>query len=148
MVFIRNKGLYRHYAVNVGDGYIIHYASSGSDDRVGIVDILRCFSILSNIAEIKKQKYSEFVKPKDKVIVEASCWRGKPPLTVEEILQRAHWRIGEGDFSLLRNNCEHFARWCRFGEEASDQIDSFFAAFALLDQTSWRLAINLKDVIQ
>jgi hypothetical protein len=29
---------------------------------------------------------------------------------------------------LLLQNCEHFARWCRYGEEKSDQADLGIAA--------------------
>jgi hypothetical protein len=33
----------------------------------------------------------------------------------EEVLRRANSRIGENSYNLLFNNCESFARWCRFG---------------------------------
>jgi hypothetical protein len=33
-------------------------------------------------------------------------------------------RIGEQDYNLLFNNCEHFATWCKTGRHRSGQIDS------------------------
>ena len=33
-------------------------------------------------------------------------------------------RIGEQDYNLLFNNCEHFATWCKTGRHRSSQIDS------------------------
>jgi len=33
-----------------------------------------------------------------------------------EVLDRARSRIGESDYNLLLNNCEHFARWCKTGK--------------------------------
>lgn len=32
-----------------------------------------------------------------------------------DVIRRAESRIGESDYHLLFNNCEHFARWCRSG---------------------------------
>ena len=113
MVFVRKKGAYKHYAVNVGDGYIIH-ATSVSDERVGIGDVLGCCSTSSNIAMIKKEKYRDFVKPGDEVRVENGTWKGRAPLPVKEIIARAHKECGKRDYSVLWNNCEHFARWCRY----------------------------------
>ncbi|XP_031557103.1 phospholipase A and acyltransferase 3-like [Actinia tenebrosa] len=129
VVFIRKKGAYRHYAVNVGDGYIIH-ATSVSDERVGSFDVLGCCSTSSNIAMIKKEKYSHFKQQGDKVRVEDGSWNDKPPLPVEEIIERAQSKIGVRDYSVLFNNCEHFARWCRYGEESSDQVDGLIRGVA------------------
>ncbi|XP_014679976.1 PREDICTED: uncharacterized protein LOC106819917 [Priapulus caudatus] len=38
-----------------------------------------------------------------------------PPDTV---MDRAESRIGDGGYSLLGNNCENFALWCKLGERA------------------------------
>lgn len=42
----------------------------------------------------------------------------------EEIIKNAISRIGEGGYSLLCNNCEHFANECVFGKKVSTQVDS------------------------
>ncbi len=34
-----------------------------------------------------------------------------------EIIYRAQSRLGEEDYNLVFNNCQHFATWCRLGEE-------------------------------
>ncbi|MEC7652444.1 MAG: lecithin retinol acyltransferase family protein, partial [Cyanobacteriota bacterium] len=39
-------------------------------------------------------------------------------------LRRAMSRIGEQNYNLLFNNCEHFATWCKTGRHRSGQIDS------------------------
>jgi len=54
----------------------------------------------------------------------------------EEIIQRAEskvslifsmsesfFQIGSWDFNMIRHNCEHFATWCRFGDEMSKTVD-------------------------
>ncbi len=40
----------------------------------------------------------------------------------EETVQRAHSRLGEDEYNLASNNCEHFANWCVTGEEYSTQV--------------------------
>ena len=39
-------------------------------------------------------------------------------------LRRAMGRLGEADYNLLFNNCEHFATWCKTGRHRSGQVDS------------------------
>ncbi len=41
----------------------------------------------------------------------------------DEICRRAESRLGEQDYSLFDNNCEHFVSWCRSGLHASRQVD-------------------------
>lgn len=36
---------------------------------------------------------------------------------VEEVLKRAQSRLGEANYQLIFNNCEHFVRWCRSGND-------------------------------
>ncbi|XP_055502204.1 phospholipase A and acyltransferase 1 isoform X3 [Leucoraja erinacea] len=46
------------------------------------------------------------------------------PLTVEEIVKRAEFLIGqEVSYDLLGNNCEHFVTLLRYGEGVSDQAN-------------------------
>ena len=42
-------------------------------------------------------------------------------------LARAESRLGEGEYDLVFNNCEHFANWCRTGRSYSDQSDRMLA---------------------
>jgi hypothetical protein len=73
---------------------------------------------------IKKERYSDFKNPEDQVFVEDPL-KVKTALPVFEIIKRALSRIGERGYDLLLNNCEHFARWCRYGEAKSYQAEIF-----------------------
>ena len=42
----------------------------------------------------------------------------------ELIIEIALSKLGEGDYNLLYNNCEHFANFCVFGIKESKQIDN------------------------
>jgi hypothetical protein len=37
-------------------------------------------------------------------------------------------RIGENNYRLLSNNCEHFCEWCLRGEHRSEQVDRALVA--------------------
>jgi hypothetical protein len=39
-----------------------------------------------------------------------------------EIVRRARARLGENDYRLLTNNCEHFCNWCVSGVSHSTQL--------------------------
>ncbi len=40
-----------------------------------------------------------------------------------EVVERAKSRLGEAQYDLKSNNCEHFAIWCKTGISQSKQID-------------------------
>jgi hypothetical protein len=44
------------------------------------------------------------------------------PLKKREILERGMARIGEEGYNLIWKNCEHFANFCRYDVEISDQV--------------------------
>jgi len=39
-----------------------------------------------------------------------------------ESVERAYSRLGEDDYHILFNNCEHFVSWCISGVHSSEQI--------------------------
>ena len=95
----RQHGLFNHHGIDLGDGTAAHYLER---------------------REILRSPLEEFSQGQPlKVIshVEAS------PVGVT--LRRAMGRLGEQDYNLLFNNCEHFATWCKTGRHRSEQVDSF-----------------------
>jgi hypothetical protein len=40
----------------------------------------------------------------------------------EETVERAFSRLGEKEYNLVINNCEHFAMWCKTGVSVSYQV--------------------------
>ena len=44
----------------------------------------------------------------------------------EDIVKEALSHLGEGGYSILKNNCEHFANRCVFGNGTSEQIDDVY----------------------
>jgi len=96
-------GAYQHHGVASGDGTVIHFGR-------GIFD-------LEN-AEIEQVSMADFCDGKSIEIVNS-----KRSFANAEIVDRARSRIGEKNYDLWDNNCEHFVNWCRSGEHESPQIN-------------------------
>ena len=94
----RQHGLFHHHGIDLGDGTVAHYLEGR--------EILR-----SPIDEFRQEQPVTLIQHDD-----ASA----PGVT----LRRAMSRIGEQNYNLLFNNCEHFATWCKTGRHRSGQIES------------------------
>lgn len=93
---------YTHHGIFVGDKQVIHYTGKSEGGEVAICH-LNDFCLNSE------------VRVKDNV-----C----PTYSAEEIVSRAYSRLGEMEYNLFFNNCEHFVNWCIYGKERSSQLDS------------------------
>lgn len=113
VIYVKRMGdLYRHYGIYAGNNRVIHYAGNGGDwgDDVSIHEApLREF-----LQGARRFAVCEF-----KTHCEIS---GYHLYTREETLQRAYRRLGERNYNLITNNCEHFAIWCRTGISSSSQV--------------------------
>ena len=94
----RQHGLFNHHGIDLGDGTVAHYLEGR--------EILR-----SPLVEFSQGQPLRVIN-----YVEAS------PVGVT--LRRAMGRLGEQDYNLLFNNCEHFATWCKTGRHHSAQVNS------------------------
>lgn len=59
-------------------------------------------------------------------IIEVASWsfsEKRKKRSAEDTVQQAKSRIGEGGYSLLHNNCEHFVYECMFGIHYCSQVD-------------------------
>jgi hypothetical protein len=97
----RQHGLFLHHGIDLGDGTVAHYLEGR--------EILR-----SPVEEFSRgQPITEVNYP------EGSC----SPAGVT--LRRAMGRLGEQQYNLLFNNCEHFAHWCKTGRHRSTQVEDW-----------------------
>ncbi|XP_032553172.1 phospholipase A and acyltransferase 1-like isoform X2 [Chiroxiphia lanceolata] len=113
------RPLYQHWALYLGDGYVIHLTSADEG--------MRCLSAssdatLSKKAKVKKQLLKEVVGTDDWE-VNNKYDRSRTPLPVKEIIKRAESYVGkEMTYNVLCENCEHFVTMLRYGEGVSDQV--------------------------
>ncbi|HWI54372.1 MAG TPA: lecithin retinol acyltransferase family protein [Desulfobacteria bacterium] len=66
-----------------------------------------CWSILRSMLEVREMLHQSQMKI----------------YSPEETVKRARSRLGEKEYNLLLNNCEHFAIWCKTGLSKSYQIE-------------------------
>jgi hypothetical protein len=91
--------LYQHHGIDCGDGSVIHYYKPPGD------------------AVVTRTSYEIFA-------------RGNPVYTKQVntsylpdiVIERAESRLGERQYNLLTNNCEHFASWCKTGQNQCVQL--------------------------
>lgn len=104
------EGVYKHYGIDCGDGTVIHYRKPS---EVIEQTSMATFSQGNPVYVAKYSKGFAYI----------------PDVVVE----RAKSRLGEHDYNLLSNNCEHFACWCKTGISDSKQIRNYLPAITTLD---------------
>ena len=97
----RQHGLFNHHGIDLGDGTVAHYLEGREILRSPVQDFSR------------GQPLSVVSYP------DGSC--SAPGVT----LRRAMGRLGEQNYNLLFNNCEHFAHWCKTGRHRSEQVENW-----------------------
>lgn len=96
---------YRHFGVDLGNGMVAHfYANSIWERQDSMI-------IISTIDEFMKDGEAQV------------CDFIPHEFSREEIVERALTTVGTnfGGYSILENNCEHFALWCATGSRESKQ---------------------------
>jgi len=95
-------GVYEHHGIDCGDGTIIHYSKANNDPKIA------------------RTSYEAFSWGKS-VFVKRHVTSYVPDVVVA----RAESRLGEQQYNLLSNNCEHFATWCKTGRNESLQLADY-----------------------
>ena len=94
----RQHGLFHHHGIDLGDGTVAHYLEG---------------------REILRSSIDAFRQDQPITVIEHDA-----ASATGVTLRRAMSRIGEQNYNLLFNNCEHFATWCKTGRHRSGQIES------------------------
>lgn len=97
------QGVYEHHGIDCGDRTVIHYSKRGETPTIRRTDWVTFVGDSARPGQIHIKPYS-------------TCYI---PSTV---VQRAESRLGEQQYNLVFNNCEHFATWCKTGVNRSAQI--------------------------
>ena len=103
---------YSHHGIFVGENRVIHFAGWANGQATGPVE------------EVALEKFSQG----NPISVAQHSITASPA----EIVDRAFSRLGNTDYSVFSNNCEHFCTWCVTGVHDSDQIDSRLPAVTAL----------------
>lgn len=117
---------YWHHGIDCGDGTVIHYTGE-LFDRAN--------------AAVRRTPMDQFAKGGRVRIVKSG-----PSFDPEAIVSRAESRLEEARYSTVRNNCEHFATWCRTGQRESKQVRRVVVAATTLAVAAVTVAGTLASV--
>jgi hypothetical protein len=111
--------VYEHHGIDCGDGTVIHYYKGGGEPVIERTPI-----------EVFARGTPIYTK--------------KTPIAyiADVVVERAESRIGERRYDLLTNNCEHFANWCKTGQNTSQQLLNYGLDPSRLGMVANRRAIE------
>ncbi|WP_206998676.1 lecithin retinol acyltransferase family protein [Trinickia mobilis] len=100
---VTQRAGYSHHGIYVGNGKVIHYSGLCTSLHRGPVEEVTFERFAAGhlvfIAQDQQARYAGI-----------------------EAVERARSRLGENDYRLLTNNCEHFCTWCVCGKGRSEQV--------------------------
>ena len=99
---------YTHHGIYVGGCRVVHYAGLSRGWSRGPVEIVSLAEF--SLGQTLWAKWT----PTARYVGLAAA-------------ERALSRLGEDDYRIMTNNCEHFCAWCLVGESRSRQVEQWFA---------------------
>lgn len=113
------RGTYQHWAIYVGDGYVIHLAPPSEHAQAGAYSMM---SVLCDKAKVKKEELYEVVG-NDEYRINNLLDDKYEPRPIHDILRDARSLLGrELPYCVFRGNCEHFVTELRYGKPHSRQV--------------------------
>jgi hypothetical protein len=100
---VTQRAGYGHHGIYAGNGNVIHYAGLCTSLHRGPIE------------EVSLERFAaghQVFVARDRQARYAGT----------EAVERARSRLGENDYRLLTNNCEHFCTWCVCGKGRSEQV--------------------------
>ena len=103
LIIKKVAGSYTHHGIGLGNGRVIHYSGLSNN--------------LKNIGEVEEVSLEDFSLNKEIIVKE----HNNRMFDLEEAVIRARLRLGENQYHVLHNNCEHLVEWCINGKHFSQQ---------------------------
>lgn len=98
-----------HHGVYVGDGTVVHFYAHNAKDKTS-----------AQIQSIPLQRFIDLAAPYPVEKVQSV----RPAFPPAVIRQRCLSKMGDKDYHVLLNNCEHFANWATTGDRRSYQVEA------------------------
>ncbi len=118
----RKHGLYSHFGIYIGDNSVVHFsAAKGKETDAESADIIQT-------------SIEEFLRGDKLFVLRENPGSDYKPFPPGVIVERAKSEIGKrkGTYSLVSNNCEHFAYWCRYGVKESVQVEAVATGVSMI----------------
>ena len=153
VIFVERSLGYRHFGIYSGNRKVIHYVKNNENDLDGTIgetsiekflgDDENCY--VCNFDEKGRRTSESLAAPAFnafaprvgifdllKIVYDIYTFlnseNGKL-YSPEETVARARSKIGESNYNLILDNCEHFAIWCKTGLYKSEQVEEFLNIF-------------------
>jgi len=123
-----HRRTYTHHGIYVGRGQVIHYAGFVRGFETGAIERTSMYGFSNgrnvHVADVGSAKF-----------------------TRAEIVERAYSKLGEDQYNLLLNNCEHFVHWCLHGRRRSPQVQRAVAKVGSTALLVYRDVKALRDPV-
>ncbi|XP_035698727.1 phospholipase A and acyltransferase 4-like [Branchiostoma floridae] len=106
LVEFPREGVHAHWVVYIGRGKVIHL--TGESAKTAKVQEDRFWDVVGD-SVAKINNYLD---------------RERDVLPTDEIIEKARSKLGTKRYDAASYNCEHFATWCRYGVEWSQQVEN------------------------
>ncbi len=124
-IYVKRKGfLYSHHGIYAGKGFVLHYKGALKEKKDPAVIISDIATFLNN-GKLRRRLY-------------------RRRLPRSETLQIARAHLAQKGYSLVFNNCEHFATYCVTGKKKSMQVNRIIGGLATLTLAVTGLFIQKK----
>ncbi len=127
---------YTHHGIDCGDGTAIHFTGepiAKSDAEIRKISLGE-FADGAEIFVVKYEPQEYVVRKRDGMV------STKVPLAPEQVVAHAYSRLGESGYSVFKNNCEHFAVWCKTGIPDCKQLTEVAKLLGEGTGTAWLVA--------
>ena len=113
-IHVRRHGLfYSHHGIYVGDDKVIHYRGAGKKEKRDAIVRETSLGKFLGGGILRRHDYKKRLLP-------------------SEIVKRTRDLLGEERYSIVFNNCEHFAAYCATGNKKSKQVRKALGTFGVL----------------
>ena len=110
-IYVKRKGhFYSHHGIYAGNGQVLHFKGAVREKQDPTV-IISDMATFLNDGRLQKRSYDR-------------------RLPRAETLQLARAHLAQKGYSLVFNNCEHFATYCATGKKKSTQVHRIIGGMA------------------
>lgn len=116
-----------HDGIYLGNGQVIHLCGTPDTGKAGALVRTDTLEVFAAGRPVTVRPYAGNHDP-------------------EAIIDRAVSRFGLGNYHLICNNCQHFARWCATGKHISEQVDTVAATTGTMATPALAASVGINIV--
>ena len=153
VIFVKRSLGYRHFGIYSGNRKVIHYVKNNGNELDGTINETSLEKFLGDDKDCYVCNFDERGRRTSESLAAPASAVANPALGMfdllkivydiytflnsengklyspEETVARARSKIGESNYNLILDNCEHFAIWCKTGLYKSEQVEEFLNIF-------------------